>query len=165
MEIDEPIAEQTFCGRRGIQLHASKDWIELVQLVAFLFDEISKAEHVDKKNERRFKGLCHVVEKNSKFLRIRSDAPAGHFLASTIAAMVSWSARRKMQLVAPVAFAVSVAQVIVFKLRTGGQAVVMTGCSDAGSSAGIRFLSAASRSENGREPLLTVDQEPARDLG
>ena len=69
------------------------------------------------------------------------------------------------QLVALGAFAVGVAQVIVFKLKTGGQTVVIDWIFR------LRLFSRQPVSErcqqkrNGREPLLTVDQEPARDLG
>ena len=68
------------------------------------------------------------------------------------------------QLVAPVAFAMGVAQVIVFKLKTSGQSVVIDWMFRRRLFSRHPVSERCQQKRNGREPLLTVDQEPARDL-
>jgi hypothetical protein len=60
VRIDESVSKEAF--RRGwrIQFNTSKDWIELVKFITFLFDKRREAKHVYEQNERRLKRLHRV---------------------------------------------------------------------------------------------------------
>ena len=57
MKINKPESQEALC--RRIELYAGKDRLKLVQFVAFGFDKIGKAEHVDKKDISGLKWFCH----------------------------------------------------------------------------------------------------------